>query len=80
MPKIDLDGLLPIAKELEGRGWWFNSPNGGWVHSEERTDDGILLPFGTLQEVCDYLGIEAEEYLKRKGAKEPRSGGPKQVS
>jgi hypothetical protein len=28
-----------------------------------RNDDGMLLPFGTIEEVCKYLDIEADEYV-----------------
>jgi hypothetical protein len=73
MPRNEFDGSLPLAIELKGRGWWFDGPNGGWMHNDVRNDDGMLLPCGTLQEVSDYLGIEAEEYLTREGANKSRS-------
>ena len=51
-----------LAEELERRGWWFDGPNGGWMHHDVRNDDGMLRPFGTLEEVCNYLDIEADQY------------------
>ena len=49
-----------LAEELERRGWWFDGPDGGWMHN--RNDDGMLLPFGTLEEACAYLGITSRDH------------------
>ena len=59
---VGLSRRVQLVEELERRGWWFDGPNGGWMHQEVRNDDGMLLPFGTLEEACNYLDIEADEY------------------
>jgi hypothetical protein len=59
--KVSVRGSRRLIEELEQRGWWFDGPNGGWMNYHVRNDDGMLLPFGTIEEVCKYLDIEADE-------------------
>jgi hypothetical protein len=56
-----------LAEELERRGWWFDGPNGGWMNDDVRDDDGLLLPFGTAEEVASYIDIDSDEYTDRLG-------------
>ena len=62
----DISKRVRLAEELERRGWWFDGPNGGWMHNDVCNDDGMLLPFGTLEESCAYLGIEAGYRVTRR--------------
>jgi hypothetical protein len=63
--KLLLRGRHRLAEELERRGWWFDASSGGWMNYHVRNDDGMLLPFGTVEEVCRYLDIKADEYAER---------------
>jgi hypothetical protein len=53
-----------LIEELERRGWWFEGPNGAWVHYHVQNHDGTLLPFG-IEELCKFLNIDIDEYAQQ---------------
>jgi len=46
-----------MEKHIKELGWWFQPPY-GWTHDDVRDEDLARIHFGSVEDVCRYIGLE----------------------